>query len=100
MWRYEVDPERVEAFERAYGSSGGWVALFTRGEGYLGTELLLDVGRPGHYLTVDRWSSRSAYERFLTEHREAYEALDSVNDGLARSEVQIGSFETLAPRAT
>lgn len=61
--------------------------------GYLGTELLLEVGRPGHYLTVDRWSSRDDYMRFLDEHREAYDALDATNDGLTRREVHVGSFE-------
>jgi len=90
-----VDPERVEAFERAYGSSGAWATLFTRGVGYLETELLLEVGRQGHYLTIDRWSSREDYERFLTEHREAYETLDTTYDGLTRREVHIGSFETV-----
>ena len=94
IWRYEVDPERVESFERAYGSSGAWATLFTRGTGYLGTELLLEVGRKGHYLTIDRWSSREDYDRFLSEHRDAYEALDMANDDLTRREVHIGSFET------
>jgi hypothetical protein len=62
--------------------------------GYLGTELLLEAGRQGHYLTIDRWSSREDHERFLAEHREAYDALDMENDALTRREVHIGSFET------
>ena len=33
--------------------------------------------------------------RFLVEHREAYDALDAMNDGLTRREVHVGSFETL-----
>ena len=62
--------------------------------GFLGTELLLEVGRKGHYLTIDRWSSREDYERFLIEHRDAYAALDKANDDLTRREVHIGSFES------
>ncbi len=95
LWRFRAKPDRIEAFEEAYGPSGDWARLFARGEGYLGTELLRDVAAPGDYLCVDRWTSRGAFDAFRAAHREVYEALDARCTALTEEEVPVGAFEAI-----
>jgi uncharacterized protein len=87
VFSYEVsDPA---AFESAYGADGEWARFFRRGEGYLGTELLAAAPR---YLLIDRWTSREAYEAFLSAHREEYERRSAAAEGLYLREERIGDF--------
>jgi heme-degrading monooxygenase HmoA len=80
VWEFSIPAERVAEFERVYGPEGEWAALFRHGEGYLGTELLRDEREderePGRYLTLDRWSSRLAYDAFRAHFVDEYQALD------------------------
>lgn len=94
LWRYEVRPERVADFERAYNARGDWAALFAKAAGYLRTELLRE--RAGVYLTIDRWRAREDFDNFLVMHRKAYDALDKVCDGWTITETRLGVFEALA----
>ena len=94
IWRYEVrDAHRAE-FESTYGREGDWAQLFARTEGYLGTELMR--AEDGAYATVDRWRARSDFDEFLTEHRDAYQALDRVTETWTVREERIGLFEVVA----
>ena len=63
-------------FERIYGQDGQWAELFRRSSEYLGTELVRDVGRSGKYLTIDRWTSREAFQRFKQQYGMEYAELD------------------------
>ncbi len=74
VWKYEVSPSQDESFKSAYGSAGDWATLFSRGSGYIGTELIA-VG-PSDYITIDRWQSIEDFERFLTGNRADYQDLD------------------------
>jgi heme-degrading monooxygenase HmoA len=40
IWRFRVQPGKLDAFERAYGPQGDWARLFARAEGFIATELL------------------------------------------------------------
>lgn len=51
VWSYDVGPDAREAFERAYGSTGEWAQLFSRGDGFIEVVLLEDATVPGRYLT-------------------------------------------------
>ena len=82
IWEYEVDEESRPAFEAFYGASGEWVRLFRRSPAFQETVLFRNVAREGHYLTVDRWTSRDAYDAFLGRFRRDYEALDERSSGL------------------
>ncbi len=97
LWRFRPAVGRESEFERAYGPSGVWARLFGREEGYLGTELLLrrseDESR--EYLTLDRWTSRGAYEDFLTRRGGEYRRLDRRMEGLSEEETLLGAFEAL-----
>ncbi len=93
VWSFAVAPENQEAFERIYAGKGDWAWLFRQADGFLGTELLKDADRPGHYMTIDRWTSQAAFAAFKASHAEAYAALDSHCEGLTASEMRIGAFE-------
>jgi len=94
---YVVKPGAEAAFERLYGPSGGWSALFRPAPGYLGTELLHDAHAPGRYVTVDRWESAAAYDAFRLESAAAYAALDRQGEALTETERLVGEL-TAAPR--
>ena len=94
VWSFDVRPERVAEFERAYGPEGDWVRLFRRHQGYRGTELLNDAARPGRYLTIDRWRSRADAQNFRATFGAEYTALDEHCEVFTTSERLIGEFET------
>jgi heme-degrading monooxygenase HmoA len=94
VWEFRVAEEKRGAFEKAYGAAGAWVALFEKGDGYEGTELLRDETDSGRYLTIDRWTSSERFDRFKETFGDAYDALDRKLEGLSTSEVKIGAFET------
>ena len=91
LWTYDVRPEAVEAFERAYGAAGDWAMLFGRAEGFEGTELLRGPGNA--YLTIDRWRSGEDFEAFMASARAEYEAMDRATEGLTLAERRLGSWQ-------
>jgi heme-degrading monooxygenase HmoA len=95
LWRFRPLVGQEREFENAYGSSGDWASLFSRGNGYLGTQLLRHTDDPREYLTVDRWVSRAAYETFLGHFGDEYRQLDDRLQGLAEKETLLGTFEAL-----
>ena len=92
IWVFLAKPGREAEFEQAYGPAGMWTSLFTRAQGYLGTELLQDPTRPGRYLTIDRWASAAAYEAFRKQHADAYAAVDQVCEDLTEKEDAWGTW--------
>jgi hypothetical protein len=52
---------------------------------------------PPHYLVIDRWRSRCAYEDFLAAHREEYEARSAAAAPLYRREEALGRFHAAVP---
>jgi heme-degrading monooxygenase HmoA len=93
VWSYRVAPGRDAEFERLYGADGAWAQLFRRSTDYLGTDLYRDTRQPDRYLTVDRWTSRAAYEAFLQAARADYAALDARGDALTVEETRLGALE-------
>jgi heme-degrading monooxygenase HmoA len=81
------------AFEQAYGPGGSWVQLFSKGKGFVATELNQDLKDPSRYLTLDFWVSKEAYQAFRAEHAEDYAAIDRDCEALTSEEKQIGAFE-------
>ena len=76
VWEYEVPAEQVEAFLVAYGPVGTWAQLFQQGRGYLGTELYQSTEGLARYVTVDRWTDEGAWQGFLEQSGNEYNALD------------------------
>ena len=96
LWEFRPAAGKEKAFESAYGPDGVWPPFFAKGDGYVGTELLTDVERPGRYVTIDRWQSREHYETFNREHAAEYAEIDKRCEALTESEDQIGSFDSSA----
>src|SRR5690242_7070193 len=93
VWQFDAEPERLAEFEREYGPDGVWARLFRAGEGYVGTELFRSVDRPARFVTVDRWSSRAAYEAFRVARAQEYAAVDTQCERLTRAEALVARGE-------
>ena len=93
VWEYEVKADQLAAFEALYDSTGAWSQLFRTAEGYRGTELYRDTARPTHFVTLDHWTSPSAFEACLPAIREAYDRLDEQAAALTIGERRLGAFE-------
>jgi heme-degrading monooxygenase HmoA len=76
VWEYQVIDHAVADFVVAYGADGDWAQLFSRGEGYVGTELYQNARAKTLFLTIDTWRSESDWRALLDEWRAPYEALD------------------------
>ena len=95
IWTYRVPLASREAFIAAYGPEGDWAKLFKRAPEYLGTELLDNGG--GYFASIDRWTSKDAYDAFKDTYAEEYRAIDDVSAGITGDEKLIGIF--MAPEA-
>lgn len=93
VWRFRPLPNRIEAFEEAYGPEGDWARLFRSANGFLGTTLLKGQGEPAEYLTLDRWVSAQAYEAFRQTRHQEFTALDRHCEALTALEQEIGSYQ-------
>lgn len=95
VWEFLVPEDQTASFEAAYGPDGPWPQLFARAPGFLEVRLLRCHDRAGRYLTMDRWQSASAFEDFKHQFANEYQALDRQLEGLASSEVHLGSFDEM-----
>ena len=93
VWEFRVKLGKNAEFESAYGPGGVWAAFFSRGTGYVATELSLDQADCQRYVTLDFWSSREAYELFRQQWAEEYGAIDGSCEGMTESEAEVGCFE-------
>jgi heme-degrading monooxygenase HmoA len=93
VWRFEVIPEAIAAFEAMYGPEGEWVRLFRTGPGYLGTELFRHTIDDARYVAVDRWESREAFDMFRARNLHAYAELDARCERYTSSETMLGETE-------
>lgn len=96
VWEFRVRPGSEAAFLGLYGPDGDWTRLMAGAPGYLGTELWSDLEDPTRFLTVDRWESVAHWERFRSTRGAEYEALDRAGGELTRSEVRLGTFQSVA----
>jgi heme-degrading monooxygenase HmoA len=86
-------------FLSAYAPGGDWDRLFRRAEGFLSTELIQDERDETRFLTIDRWDSREALDRFRLRFREEYEALDRKCEDYTIEETLVGDFSIPGRRA-
>ncbi len=93
LWMFEARAGAEEDFARAYGADGDWAQLFRRSPGYVQTELIHDTEIARRFVTIDRWTSREAFEEFKVAWRADYESLDARCKQLTRSERLLGHFE-------
>ena len=100
IWEFLVKPDAVVEFEREYAPDGAWAHLFRRSRDFLGTELIRDLNHPGRYVTIDRWSSRGAFDEFKHRHAADYAALDEICERLTEGEMLLGDFESATGSST
>jgi heme-degrading monooxygenase HmoA len=93
VFSYEV--AEPDEFERVYGPEGSWAQFFRSARGFVGTELLRDVGQARRYLVVDRWDSREAYNAFVEANREEYVQRVDETAFLYVQELRLGTFESV-----
>ncbi|MCH7755060.1 antibiotic biosynthesis monooxygenase [candidate division KSB1 bacterium] len=75
-----------------YRPDGPWVRLFKEGKGYIKTELHQNIENKTRFLTIDFWTSKSAYDSFRKQFSEEFEELDKVGETLTKKEIHLGSF--------
>ena len=92
IWEFIVRPGAEADFRRQYGPGGPWVRLFRSSPGYLETRLLRDPSRPGRFVTIDRWTSESAYRGFRAERAAEFETIDRACAALTLQERELGEF--------
>jgi heme-degrading monooxygenase HmoA len=93
VWEFEVEPAQATAFEREYGAKGVWATFFREGDGFLGTALFQSLEDGGRYLTVDRWTSRAAFESFKLKRAGDYADIDTRCAALTRAERLVAAGE-------
>ena len=93
LWEFHVGKNKRREFEKTYGPRGDWVKLFRRARGYIGSELLTDIGRKGWYITIDTWASKKLYETFRNFRKSEFESLDKTCESMTIEERYLGSFE-------
>lgn len=89
---FRVPARRRADFEAAYGAEGAWADQFKHAVGFIEVMLLRPEGCPERYLTIDRRASDDAFNNFQRTFAAEQQALDAQLDGIASSEVCIGSF--------
>ncbi|WP_309661484.1 antibiotic biosynthesis monooxygenase [Sphingomonas sp.] len=93
VWQFQPAPGRESDFVAAYSGGSVWAKLFDQAEGFVGTTLLTPIKSGGPYLTLDRWESLGAFERFQDVFGDAYRRLDITMETLTAGEVFIGAFD-------
>jgi len=89
-WEFSVKPERATEFETIYGPDGKWARFFRTSTDYAGTELFRSTSNPLHFVTLDLWRSRTAYEQFRKAKADDYAALDDWCEQLIERERTLG----------
>jgi heme-degrading monooxygenase HmoA len=97
VWEYDVVEGLEAEFETAYGGDGAWAQLFASSSGFLGTTLYRSVAVGRRYVTIDRFVSGKAWERFLVDHNDAYHQLDSRTAYLTVRETELVAVATGTP---
>jgi heme-degrading monooxygenase HmoA len=89
-WEYDVRPAQVAQFEQVYGSDGLWIKLFRNSVDHVDTELYRSITKANHFVTVDTWRSRAAYESFRKAHATEYAHLDEWCERIVERERTLG----------
>src|SRR5262249_7379453 len=93
VWQFTIKGEFRQQFETVYGPDGEWAALFRQDGNYRGTDLVRDAKDQNRYITLDYWTTRSAYLEFRSQHKEAYRQVDQTCEQMTEEEIELGAFE-------
>lgn len=96
VWEYEIVAGSVAEFESAYGADGAWAwaQLLASTPGFVGSALYRSVAAADRYITVDLFTSDTAWHRFLRDHADAYLQLDARTARLTLRERELVAADT------
>ncbi len=97
VWQYKVHEGCETQFAEGYGPQGEWVRLFSKGDGFLGTELWRDHTKPHVFVTIDRWESPLHYNNFADGNAEEYQRIDAKYAPMCVREKRIGDYDSIVP---
>lgn len=92
IWKFYVKEGCEDKFVRM--NTVDWPDLFGRSPEYRGTRILRSDDRTNVYLTIDSWTSRSAFDAFVGEYRSNFDSLCSLHRELYETEEHIGFYES------
>jgi heme-degrading monooxygenase HmoA len=93
IFRYQVHPSQVRAFEHAYGSAGPWAGLFRKYRGYRRTRLFRHKQQPELYICVDVWDAKADYDAFRASAADEYARMSREFRMLYIEELLLGYYE-------
>src|SRR5512135_511966 len=94
IWKFCPPAGREREFAAAYDSDGAWAVLFSKAQGYRGTELLRPAELGGCWMTIDHWDSEADFDAFQNNLGDDYRTLDAELEGVAGDEQFVGAFES------
>ncbi len=95
IWKYTVKEDRLDEFEKAYGSEGDWVQLFRKADGYISTMFYRDNSDDLTFITIDTWESKAHRDAFRKKYADEFNRLDLRCESLTERELWIGDFDQL-----
>ena len=95
IWEFHVKPGSEPQFERIYGPQGEWANFFRQDPNYCGTDLVRDSSHAGRYVTLDYWTSRTAYADFRRLHADDYQKIDARCEQMTEKEAALGGYERM-----
>ena len=93
IYRYQVHPSQVRAFEHAYGAGGPWVALFRQYPGYRHTRLFRHKEHAEFYICIDVWENKADFDAFRSSAADIYARMSHQFRMLYIEELLLGYYE-------
>ena len=90
IWKFHVKEGLVDDFVRM--NTDDWPELFRRSHEYLGTTIR-KLGDLLVYVTMDEWTSKSAFDEFLEKNRSDFDELSHRHKELCESCEHIDFYE-------
>ncbi len=91
IWKFHVREGHAGDFVRM--NQEDWPKLFGLSPGYLGGGIGRNTDDPNVYVTMDRWTSKKAFDDFLGTYGNDFETLDALHKEHYESSEHIGFFE-------
>jgi len=91
IWRFQVREGLEDDFVSM--NQNDWPVLFSRSDEYKGTIVGKNTTDPRVYLTMDEWTSKDAFDRFVAANRSDFDKLSERHKRLCDSITNIGFYD-------
>ena len=92
VWKYKVEPEKREKFEKTYGPEGLWADFFRTSAYYRGTCLFKSEKASDVYMLLDFWKTKEAYDHFTTTQADTYQQLSLQFQDVYQEETRMDEY--------